>query len=126
MKETSPARLRVQEAEFYAYHGVKGEERKLGGKYSVDLELLYDSTSAAINDDVKYALNYEEAMFCVSEVMNGESYHLIETMAIEILNIAMEKFPQLIEAKVRIRKLNVPMRRVVGCIEIEQSIRRKD
>ena len=125
MKEASLSRLTIKNAEFYSYHGVKPEERKLGGKYQVDLDLFYKATNAIINDDVKYALNYEEAMFCIEEVIVGENYNLIETMANEILNMAMEKFQNLEKATVRIRKMNVPIRRVVDHIEVEQTIIRK-
>lgn len=126
MKESSLTRLTIKDAQFYAYHGVKAEERKLGGKYEVDLDLYYDATNAIINDDVKYALNYEEAMFCIAEVIAGESYRLVETIASEILNMCMEKFPMLAEANIKVRKLSVPMRRIVDCIEVEQNMIRKD
>ena len=126
MKEVSLTRLTIENAEFYSYHGVRAEERKLGGKYQVDLDLFYNATNAIINDDVKYAINYEEAMFCIAEVVSGESYRLVETIASEILNMVMEKFPMLNEAVVRVRKLSVPMRRVIDHIEVEQSIKRLD
>jgi len=124
MKESSLTRLSIRDAEYYAYHGVKTEERELGGKYQIDLDMYYDAKNAVINDDVKYALNYEEAMFCISEVI-GESYNLVETVASEILNMIADKFPNLVRATVRVRKMNVPIRRVVKCIEIEQSIVRQ-
>ncbi|MFP4528188.1 MAG: dihydroneopterin aldolase [Candidatus Kapaibacterium sp.] len=125
MKESSLVRLSIRNAEFYSYHGVRSEEKKLGGKYQVDLDLYYDATSAIINDDVKYALNYEEAMFCVSEVINNESYSLVETIVNEILNMTMEKFPEMQKCSCRVRKLSVPMRRVVDHIEVEQTMIRK-
>ncbi len=126
MIKSSLTRLSIVNAEYYAYHGVKPEEKKLGGKYEVDLDLYYDATTAVIKDDVKDALNYEEAMFCISEVINGtENYDLVETICNEILNMLMDKFLNLISATVRVRKLNVPMRRVIGCIEAEQTIERE-
>ena len=64
----------------------------MGGKYEVDLILDYDAKVAIVRDDVNYALNYEIAMFCISEIMTGDSYSLIETIANEILNSVMEKF----------------------------------
>lgn len=125
MKKTSLTKLSIVNAEYYAYHGVKEEERLLGGKYQVDLDMWYDATSAIIKDDVQSALNYEEAMFTISEVMNPEEpYFLVETICNEILNLLMEKFAQLEKATVRVRKLSVPMRRVIGHIEAEQSIER--
>jgi dihydroneopterin aldolase len=125
MKEASLMRLTIKSAEFYAYHGVKAEEQSLGGKYEVDLDLFYDSTEAVVNDDVNLALNYEEAFYCIDEVITDESYTLIETMANEILNLAMEKFPNLQKATVRIRKMNVPIRQVVSYVEAEQTMVRK-
>lgn len=122
MKKASLTKLGIKSAEFYAYHGVKREERKLGGKYEVDLDLWYDSTNAIIKDEVAAALNYEEAMFCIAEVISGESYRLVETIANEILNMVMEKFHMLEKATVRIRKMSVPMRRVISYIEVEQTM----
>lgn len=124
MKRTSLTRLSIENAEYYAYHGVRQEERKLGGKYQVDLDLYYDATRAIINDDVKFAVNYEEAMYCISEVISTESYRLIETIANEISNMVMEKFRMVEKVTVRVRKLSVPMRRVVEFVECEQTLER--
>lgn len=125
MKIASLTKLTIKDAEFYAYHGVKSEEQNLGGKYQVDLDLFYDARQAYVNDDVKFAVNYEEAMFCIEEAIGGESYNLVETIANEILNMAMERFPHLLKARVRVRKMNAPIRRVVKYVEAEQSMERK-
>jgi len=125
MKETTLTRLSIKSAEFYSFHGVKAEERKLGGKYQVDLDLYYNAKNAIVNDDVNFALNYEEAMFCIDEVISGENYRLIETIANEVLNMIMEKFHMLEIATVRIRKINVPIGGVVEYIEAEQTMKRK-
>ncbi|MDQ1265480.1 MAG: 7,8-dihydroneopterin aldolase/epimerase/oxygenase [Bacteroidota bacterium] len=126
MKEASLMRLSIKDAEYYAYHGVKAAEKKLGGKYQVDIDAWYDATKAIINDDVKDALNYEEMMFCISEVMNYDSYSLIETIANEILNMIMEKFPALVKLTVRVRKFTVPMRQIIKFVEVEQTLTRKN
>lgn len=127
MKEASMMRLSIKSAQFYSYHGVKAEEQVLGGKYEVDLDLFYDATQAIVNDDVKYAINYEEAFYCIEEVIGGdEGYNLVETIANEILQMAMEKFSNLEKATVRVRKMSVPIRRVVSYIEAEQTITRKN
>ncbi|MBM2816938.1 MAG: folB [Ignavibacteria bacterium] len=125
MKESSLTQLKIIGAQYYAYHGVKPEERELGGKYEVDLELIYDARNAVINDDVKYALNYEEAVFCVSEILEGDNYNLVETIASEILNLLMEKFPELTEVTVRLRKFSAPIRHFIDYIEVQQNMKRK-
>lgn len=125
MLKTTLTKLSIVNAEYYAYHGVKQEERMLGGKYEIDVDLYYDATAAVVNDDVKDALNYEEVMFVVSEVINGEdNYNLVETICNDILANLMDAFSQLQVATIRVRKLNVPIRRVIGYIEAEQTIER--
>jgi dihydroneopterin aldolase len=75
-----------------------------------------------VRDDVKYALNYEIAMYCISEVMTGDSYSLIETIANEILNQVVEKFDSVRKATVKVRKVNAPMKRYVDYVEVEQTV----
>jgi len=124
MKIESLSKLNIINLEFYAYHGVKKEEKKLGGKFQVDVELVYDSKNAVIKDDINFAVNYEEIVFTVSEIVLNESYDLIETLANEILNSIMDKYEEVKKVKVKIRKLNVPMRRIVKYVEIEHSMER--
>ncbi len=126
MKKTSLTRITIKNAQYYAYHGVKEEERKLGGKYEVDLIMDYNAKSAIVRDDVNYALNYEIAMYCISEVMTGDSYSLIETIANEILNQVAEKFDFLQRATVKVRKINAPMKRYVDYVEVEQTVEIED
>lgn len=125
MLKTTLTKLTIKNIEYYAYHGVKDEERKLGGKYQVDLEMFYDAKSAIVHDDVNFALNYEEALFCVSSIMTEESYDLIETIASEILSSLMDKFDILQSATVKVRKLTAPMRRAVEYVECELSVERE-
>lgn len=125
MKITHLTKLSVKGVKFFAYHGVKQSEKEIGGKYEVDLDLFYDATSAIINDDVKYAINYEEAIDTVSDVISEESYNLIETLASEIANMLMEKYTHLQIATVRIRKISVPLRNYTDYVEAEHTIERK-
>lgn len=124
MKSFSPTTIIINSAEFYGYHGVKKEEKKLGGVYQVDLEMTYDAKQAALEDNINQAINYEEAVFVVSEIMTGDSYDLIETLAYEILNALFDKFTILDSATIRVRKMNVPMRRIVENVEVEQTLTR--
>ncbi|MGQ9820032.1 MAG: dihydroneopterin aldolase [Candidatus Kapaibacteriales bacterium] len=113
------ARLTIKSAQFYGYHGVKLEEKTLGGRYEVDLDLWYDAANAIGMDNVAYALNYEEAMECIEDVFSDQSFNLIETAANNILEHLFARFPFLTKAIVRIRKINVPIHSVVSFIETE-------
>lgn len=120
----SPTRISISNAQFYGYHGVRTEEQAIGGQFQVDLDVLYDATGAILKDDVNISVNYEELLFCISEIMNNESYNLIETVANEILVAIFEKFEIIIEATVRVRKLNVPIRTILDYVETEQTMQR--
>lgn len=121
MEQKQIARLSIKGAQFYAYHGVKQEEKDLGGRYEVDLDLWYDATEAIIEDSVANALNYEEAMNCIEELFSEDPSNLIETVASNILDLVFEKFSNLNKATIRIRKINVPIHNVVAYIETELS-----
>ncbi|MBP7214497.1 MAG: dihydroneopterin aldolase, partial [Candidatus Kapabacteria bacterium] len=60
-------KLTIKNLEFYAFHGVKDEEKKLGGRYQMDLELYYDSSSAIATDKLSNALNFEEILHKIAE-----------------------------------------------------------
>lgn len=125
MIKSSLTKITVSGIQYYAYHGVKPEERKLGGKYEVNLEVYYDAKLAILKDSIEYALNYEEIIFVISEVMNSE-FMLLETIANEILNSVIEKFPSVMKATVQIKKYSVPIRRIIDYVSAEQTIERDE
>jgi dihydroneopterin aldolase len=125
MKITHLTKLSLRGIKFYAYHGVKKSEKDIGGKYEVDLDLYYDATNAIIHDDVKYAINYEEAVDVISDIISEDNYNLIETLASEILNMLMEKFEELKKATIKIRKISVPLKTFTDYVEAEHTIERK-
>ncbi|HRB19555.1 MAG TPA: dihydroneopterin aldolase [Chitinophagales bacterium] len=44
--------------EFYAHHGVYAEERKIGGRYVVDVWVQTDASLAEKEDDLNGTINY--------------------------------------------------------------------
>jgi 7,8-dihydroneopterin aldolase/epimerase/oxygenase len=127
MKKASLTKLTIENIQYYGYHGVKKEEKKLGSKYEVDLELYYDARNAAAMDDVSFAVNYEDAMFIISEIMVGDdSYNLIETICEEILNRVMDSFEACQKVTCRVRKYSVPTRRLLDYTQAEQTMERYD
>ncbi|MES2764513.1 MAG: dihydroneopterin aldolase [Bacteroidota bacterium] len=125
-KHSSLTRLTISNAVYFGYHGVRDEEQVLGGKYEVDVDMYYDSTRAVVSDDVGDALNYEEAVFMIGEIINSDPYNLVETIVHEILDSLMDKFPKLMSATVRVRKHAVPVRQYIDYIEVEQSMTREE
>lgn len=122
----SLTKLTISNANYYAYHGVSNAEKALGGRYQVDLELWYDAESAINTDDISYAVNYQEVLFNVSDVIQNENFNLIETLADEISTMLLDGFPIIEQITIRIRKLNAPINQYIDYVEVERTVIRNN
>ncbi|MBL8005772.1 MAG: dihydroneopterin aldolase [Candidatus Kapabacteria bacterium] len=121
---STTTKLTIKNATFYGYHGVKSEEKTLGGKYSLDIEMLYDGRKAVLQDEVQFAVNYQEVMYTVAEILN-ESFNLVETIAWDIASNILEKFSLVGAVTVKIRKHVVPIGEIIDYIEAEVTLKRE-
>lgn len=94
---------------FYAYHGVNPEERTLGQRFVVDVELRADLRAAGSNDDIGSTINYSAVYERVRDIVTGEPRDLIETVAHEIATTLLREFPAE-AAIVKVRKPEVSIR----------------
>jgi 7,8-dihydroneopterin aldolase/epimerase/oxygenase len=100
--------ISLEGLEFFAYHGYHKEERKLGNKYTVDIEVEADLDEAARTDDLTKTIDYVKLYNVVSLEMSKPA-HLLEKLAKDIINRTFS-FDQRIESiKVSITKYNPPM-----------------
>jgi dihydroneopterin aldolase len=111
-------RLTIKNLEYYAYHGVLPEERRLGGKYALDVELRYDAWQAATNDDVRSAVNYQDVVETVGRVFHAAPRNLIETLACQIAHALLGEFSALHEVTITLRKYAVPLGQAVEYVEV--------
>jgi dihydroneopterin aldolase len=111
--------IRIKNAVFYAYHGVKQDEQNLGGKFELDVEMVLDLTAATETDSVKRTVDYESVYDYVKGVVTTKKYYLLETLANTIAIGLMREYPPVDEVKVRIRKPHPPVKGVVDHIEVE-------
>jgi dihydroneopterin aldolase len=77
--------LVLNNMEFYAYHGHFTEERKIGGRFSVDIVIETDFQKAAITDDLNDAVDYSKVYEAVRQQM-AEPSNLIEHLASRIVD----------------------------------------
>lgn len=115
-------KIRIQNLQFFTYNGVLKEERVLGQPIALDLELSLPLKKAGVSDDVKDTVSYAEVTEKVSQFVKKNSFNLMEALASGILDVLEENFtPQLVAAKIRLRKLSVPMPGIYDHIEIEME-----
>ncbi len=67
--------------QFYAYHGVNPEERSLGQRFLVDVELTTDLRAAGHSDNLADTVNYSTVYQRVRAIVEGEPRQLIESVA---------------------------------------------
>jgi len=106
---------------FFARHGVREEERALGQRFVIDLEVGADCRAAALADDpalcVDYALIYE----LVAERVQKRSFRLIEALAEDLAGAILARFP-VAYVRVRVGKPHAPLAGIFreAAVEIER------
>ncbi|MBS4029610.1 MAG: dihydroneopterin aldolase [Ignavibacteriales bacterium] len=111
--------IRINNASFYAYHGVEQDEQNLGGKFEVDVELGCDISEAESNDSLKKTVDYEKVYALLHRVVTEKKYFLIESLANHIAANILETFLQVRSVVVKIRKPHPPVKGVVDFVEVE-------
>ena len=82
-------KVALEGMEFYARHGYYEEERIIGNKYSVDIVLDLDFTSAALDDKLEGTVDYEKVYEIVQEVMSIDA-KLLEHLAGKMIKAIKE------------------------------------
>ena len=110
--------IRLENMQFYGYHGVSEMERELGGKFEVDLEMFFSLKKAGKSDCIEDTLDYEAAYKLVQSCVVQKKYFLLEALAETIIDTCMKTFP-VHRIVVRVRKPNAPIKGVLEHVEIE-------
>ena len=76
-----PDKIRLEQMVFYGYHGVNPEERKLGQRFIVDVEVHTNLALPGKSDSLQDTVNYSHVFKIVKEVVEGPSQNLIESVA---------------------------------------------
>jgi len=113
-------RVCLENIRLYGYHGASDNERELGQRFEIDVEIVADLSEAVTEDDMRKTVDYEKVYRMVESEVVNEKYHLLETMADKLARDLLETFGA-IEVLVRIRKPSVPIAGSIDHVEIEVS-----
>ncbi len=102
------AKLKLENMEFYAYHGCIEHERKVGNRFRVDFECTYPAVTAATSDNLEDALDYSHIYTLIAGEMAQPS-NLLENVTYRILNVIRNEFPLITSASVTVAKYNPPV-----------------
>lgn len=109
--------------EFYGYHGDLPQERELGQRFRVDLELRFDILRAGLSDRIEDTINYASVVERVCHIGGSEQYRLIEALAERIAVTVLNEFSPT-EVTVRMTKPHPPIPAPIRSVSVEITRRR--
>ncbi|AHV95011.1 dihydroneopterin aldolase [Paenibacillus sabinae] len=101
-------KMKLHRMEYYGYHGVFEEERKLGQRYYIDLEFELDLSGAGLSDDLEQTVNYAEAHALVKNIVELESFKLIEALGERIASAVLDTYTIINAVTVKVTKPHPP------------------
>ena len=103
---------------FHAYHGVWDEEREVGQRFQVDIEIYRDLSVSGKTDKLRDTVDLYKVYETVESVVTQRTFKLVEALAESIAEELLAHFdiPQIL---VRVRKPNSPIRGISDGIEVE-------
>jgi len=101
----------IKDLEIFAFHGVMQQEKELGQKFLISLELFLDLKEAGKNDDLSKTVNYGELCCEVEMEFQKESYDLIERAAEKLGEFILLNYNKVERVKVSIKKPWAPIGR---------------
>jgi len=108
--------------EFYGRHGILPQERELGQRFIVDVEIFLDLTKAGQSDDLSRTIDYAKVFRLVEEIVTGSPRRLLEAVAEDIAAAILERFSAA-EVVVGIKKPAAPLpgRFKYAAVEIKRA-----
>lgn len=104
--------------EVYSFHGYSKEERKIGGKYRIDLWIDLDTTKAETSDKLTDTINYER-VFTIVQFQMTEPSKLLEHIGRKVLKAIGKEFPAIQTIKIAIAKLHPPIPGIMKSVAVE-------
>jgi len=114
----------VKGLEFYAFHGVSAEERTIGHRYEIDLELTVQ-TEATITDSVTDSVDYGEVATEVTRYGQETQFQTVERLGQGIVDVLFSRYARVEAIRIRVAKRlpPAPIIAVAAGIELFQTRR---
>ncbi|MCB0832487.1 MAG: dihydroneopterin aldolase [Bacteroidetes bacterium] len=118
-------KVRLTHMVIYAHHGAHEEERTLGQRFEIDVDMSVDFFNAATHDRLELCVDYGDVYRIVHDSVTEKKFYLIEAVAQHIARRILDNF-DVEEVLVKVRKPNVPIKGTLEHVEVECCRTRKD
>lgn len=112
-------KIKIEELEVYAYHGVYPEEQEKGQLFYVNATLYGDTYQAGITDELEFSTDYGKVCHFITEWMQTHTCKLLEAVAERLAEAILCEFPLTEEIELEIRKPQAPIGLPFGSVSVE-------
>lgn len=110
--------ITIKGMKFFAYHGLTAKEKEEGQDFVLDVRMSVDTTRAGNSDEIMDTVDYHAIYKRVKQVVEGESFNLLETLAEKVAKRVLES-PKVINVTVRARKPSPPISGEMSWVGVE-------
>ena len=111
-------RIFLEGIKFHGFHGLTRMEREVGCRLAVDVSLELDLERSGRHDSVSDTLDYRKVHQRVVEVGRGSSHKLLESFAVELLDVLIAEFAAR-RVTVKVRKETPVLDGIVDSVGVE-------
>ncbi len=111
--------ISIKDLEIYAKHGVFPEENVLGQKFLICADLYCNTKAASAADDLNQSVNYGEVCHLIKDIMEGNVYNLIETIAEVLAQNILIKYPVVEAVEIEVKKPWAPVGLPVDTVSVK-------
>jgi dihydroneopterin aldolase len=112
--------IKIENMEFYSFHGHFKEEQIVGNKFILDLTIETDMKIPSESDNLKDAVDYQRVYQIIKIQMEKKS-HLLENIAGRIIDAIYAEMKGIQKVTVKVSKMNPPMGGKIGSVSIVLS-----
>lgn len=112
-------KIKITNLEVYCHHGVYKEENILGQKFLVSVDLYTDIKTAATDDDISVSINYGQVCHYIKELMENNTFKLIEAVAECLATHILIRFPLAEKVRVEVKKPWAPILLPIETVGVE-------
>jgi dihydroneopterin aldolase / 2-amino-4-hydroxy-6-hydroxymethyldihydropteridine diphosphokinase len=116
-------RIRIKDFEIYGYHGVNIQEKEMGQRFIVSIDVFMDLRKAGKSDSILETVNYAQLCYDVENEFKRKKLDLIETAAENVASYVLKNYELVERIIVEIKKPWAPIGKPLdyASVQIERS-----
>lgn len=117
-------KIYINNLELIGTHGVFQEEKTLGQKFIISVEMETSTRKAGKTGDLMTSTHYGHVADDIEKLFTSKSNDLIETCAEEIAHMVLKNYPLIENVKVTVKKPWAPIRKIFENVAVEITRKR--